>query len=118
MFRYENEGTTISVMLPNGYKVWVMARWQRESMNYTLKMFIQNKQGQLDLLDVVDLDDALITYDSDVKNIKADMTRLVTDLYYDGFFNSFIERYKFTIECLNKGSEIIIDGINEENENV
>ena len=44
MFRYSNQGQTISINLDNSYQVYVMAKWDKKSSLYIAEMYIAKKE--------------------------------------------------------------------------
>lgn len=93
----------IIIDLYNGYSV--IAMWAKESNDrqQEFPVTLHLKENTVDRWDLIVGDWKFI---ANQKTINAAILRTVADSLESGFFNSFIERSNYYIECENIGSEI------------
>lgn len=89
----------IVIDLHNGYSV--IAIWSQDENEFPVTLHI--KENSIDRWDLI-VDDWKFT--ATRGTINAAILRTVADSLEDGFFEPFIERCKYYIECENIGSEI------------
>lgn len=103
MLKYENIATiVISVDLHNDYSIISMAKWDKESQKYLVSLYI--KRNDIDMLDLIEKQED-ITFNSDIKTIRNDMTQYITTLLTDGFFKYYIDRYEHAQKCHDFGED-------------
>lgn len=105
MLRYKIlSNNVVEVDLENGYKVIAMANWNNEKKKYyTTLLLHENTVSKWDMLD-----EAIeVEMGSDIKSIKRDMAQYVTNLFTDGFFKKYIDRYEYELKCFDRGFEIM-----------
>ena len=101
--KYNGCDNVIVIDLHNGYSV--IAIWAKES-DYSQTEFpvtLHLKENTTDMWDLI-IDDWNFT--SNQRIINAAILKNVSDSLFDGFFEPYIERCKYYIECENIGSEI------------
>lgn len=105
MLRYETEANvTVSINLQNGYTVIAMGKWDNEKKKYYATLRLQeNTVEKWDLIE----DKVNIEMESDMKTIKRDMAQYVTNLFVDGFFKKYIDRYEYELKCFDRGFEVL-----------
>lgn len=89
----------IVIDLHNGYSV--IAIWSQDENEFPVTLHL--KENSIDRWDLI-VDDWKFT--ATRGTINAAILRTVADSLEDGFFEPFIERCKYYIECENIGSEI------------
>lgn len=89
----------IIIDLHNGYSV--IAIWSQDENEFPVTLHL--KENSIDRWDLI-VDDWKFT--ATRGTINAAILRTVADSLEDGFFEPFIERCKYYIECENIGSEI------------
>lgn len=105
MFKYENESTgDISVQITNDYKVYAMQKWDNEQKKYFVTLWL--KRSDIGLLDKMEKAEN-IEFESEIKTIKTDISKHITRLYEENFFNYYINRYEEMLKCFDIGSEIL-----------
>lgn len=89
----------IIIDLHNGYSI--IAIWSQNEQEFSVTLHL--KENSIDRWDLI-VDDWKFT--AIRGTINAAILRTVADSLEDGFFEPFIERCKYYIECENIGSEI------------
>lgn len=104
MLRYDNIATNaIEINLENDYKVLAMSRWDRNTNKSKLKCYIRKNDN--DLLDLIDgLDNKEI--ETSFKTIKRDVTKYITELHENKYFDYYISRYNYFLECFDRGNSL------------
>ena len=101
MFRYEMiANVAISVDLHNNYSVIALAKWNKDKNCYSSQLYI--KENGIDHLDLID-NLIGIEFESDIKTIKTDLAKFISELYESGSLNRYVERYKYELECIDRG---------------
>ena len=106
MLKYEVIGNNvISVDLQNDHEIVGIAKWNKETRNYTVNFMI--KGTDIDVWDSINNDKTEnITMESDIKSINRDMTKYITALFEDEFFKYYINRYDYMMNCFDRGNEL------------
>ena len=104
MLRYETIGTsTILVDLHNGYSIMAIANWNYNDKDYYTTFYIsRNDTYMFDL--VQELENT--KFSSDIKTIKIDITKYITEKLNSGFFDYYIKRYEYQQKCFERGNEM------------
>lgn len=104
MLRYKILGNSvISVKLNNGYSVIVISIWDRGEKVYRSTFYL--KGDSYDTLDLIESKEGIVVK-ADMKTLKVELTKIITDLLTDGFFKHYIERYEYMMKCFDKGNEL------------
>ena len=106
MLRYENKGYIIEIKLPGNEKYSVECRYlyNKSKEKYSLSMWI--KRDDIDDAFKIDSQEIDTQYISGTKEtIKQNICRIVEQASLSGFFDYYIERHKYTLECFNRGNE-------------
>lgn len=110
MLRYKNKGYTIEIALPEecghkDYSVECTYQFDKEKEKYLLSMWL--KRNDIDDKYKIDSQEIDTQYISGTKeNIRQNICRIVEQASSSGFFDFYIERYKYTHKCFEKGNEI------------
>lgn len=103
MLRYKILGnSSILVDLQNGYKVMTIGNWNKENNDYIILMYL--KENNIGILDEIEPDEPIIIKSS-LKELKHDLAVCITDLFNEGFFDKYIDRYDYMMNCFEKGTE-------------
>lgn len=103
MLRYKVLGNSvISIDLNNGYSVISVPLWDRENKNYLITLYL--KGDGYDTLDLIETKENIII-NADMKTIKLEVTKMITNLLTEGFFKRYIDRYQYMMKCFAKGNE-------------
>lgn len=103
MLRYDNEGNSvIGINLHNGYRLKVIATWDRETQKYKVDTYM--KHDEVDMLDLID--DGIV-FESDAKSIKTDIAKYVTARNESGAYQYNIDRYDYMLKCFDAGNLLL-----------
>lgn len=104
MLRYKLLGNNvISINLNNGYSVIVISIWDKGEKIYRSTFYL--KGDSYDTLDLIESKEG-IKVDADMKTLKVELAKMITNLLTDGFFKYYIERYNYMMRCFDKGNEL------------
>ncbi len=104
MLRYRLLGNNvISVRLNNGYSVIVISIWDKGEKVYRSTFYL--KGDGYDTLDLIEAKEN-IKVKADMKTLKVELTKMITQLLTEGFFKHYIERYEYMMKCFDKGNEL------------
>lgn len=104
MLRYENFcNNGVSVDLKNGYSVLAVMLWNNESKNYTVSFYL--KGDTYDTLELIESKENFVI-ESTVKTVKYDVTKIINDLLFSGFFKEYTDRYEYMMKCFDMGNEL------------
>lgn len=93
MLRYKLLGNNVtSVNLNNGYSVIVISIWDKGEKIYRLTFYL--KGDSYDTLDLIESKEG-IKVDADMKTLKVELAKMITNLLTNGFFKYYIERYNY-----------------------
>ena len=112
MLRYEFIGNNvISVKLYNSYSVIAISKKDRDEDCYYISLYL--KGDTYDTLDLIEQKDH-VRIEADVKEIVNRVAEMITDLNHDGFFDYYIKRYEYMMNCFDKGNELFEEiGVND-----
>lgn len=104
MLRYKILGNSvISVKLNNGYSVIAISIWDKGEKVYRSTFYL--KGDSYDTLDLIESKEGIVVK-ADMKTLKVELTKTITDLLTDGFFKHYIKRYEYMMKCFDKGNEL------------
>ena len=104
MLRYENiSNNTISIDMKNGYSVIPMTLWDSFNKNYQVTFYL--KGDTYDTLELIETKEKFIV-ESNIKEIKLDVTKIVSELLLEGFFKKYTDRYEYMMKCFDRGNEL------------
>ena len=111
MLRYKNLGNSvISVNLNNGYSVVAISIWDRGDNVYRTTLYL--KGDTYDTLELIEGKEGMVVK-ADMKTIKGELTKIITNLLKDGFFKHYIERYVYILESREHMLEVVLSELNE-----
>ena len=93
----------IEIDLLNGYTVIAIHTWNKNTHDYTVQLRL--KENTIDRWDIIETAQHL-KINSNYKFINSAILKQVSNLLYDGFFDYYIERYKYEMKCFEMGDEI------------
>lgn len=92
----------IEVDLENNYKVIALANWNNVSKKYYVSLMIHEKTiNNWSLMEKYNN----LEFTSNIKYIKHDMAKYISDLHKEGSFQYYINRYEYELKCFDKGDE-------------
>lgn len=103
MIRYENEANTvISVPINDSYKIYALPLWDKSEKLYHTRLYLVRKDiGNL----VPIMEHENIEIKSDIKTVKIDLARYISNLNSKGSFKDYIQRYEYEQKCFDRGNE-------------
>lgn len=100
--RYKNMNNIISIDLHNGYTT-IAIIGRDENGNYDVELRI--KENTVEKWDLIEKAEHVL-FDKDTANIHSSILRTVSTYLNDGFFQYYIERYKYELKCFDIGNEV------------
>ena len=93
----------ITIDLHNGYTVIAIKSWNQDEKKYTVQLML--KENTVDKWDLIEKAES-IEFNVDYKIINKAILKHIATLLSDGFFDYYIKRYEYELECFNVGNEI------------
>ena len=94
----------ITIDLHNDYTVIAIKSWNPDEHNYTVELRL--KKNSVDKWDLIEKAESL-EFNVDYKIINKAILKHVAALLSDGFFDYYIGRYEYELECFDRGNSII-----------
>lgn len=101
--RFNNSDNVISIDLHNGFTVIAVSGWQPKYHNYTTTLFL--KDNTIDTWNLIEQAESL-EFQANQKTINSAILKQVSTYLADGFFDSYIDRYKYETECFDRGNDL------------
>lgn len=93
----------ITIDLHNGYTVIAIKSWNPDEHKYTIQLMLkENTVGKWDLIEKAES----LEFNVDYRIINKAILKHVATLLSDGFFDYYINRYEYDIECQNRGNDL------------
>lgn len=93
----------LTIDLHNDYTVIAIKSWNPDEHKYTVQLML--KENTVDKWDLIEKAESL-EFNVDYKIINKAILKHVATLLSDGFFDYYIDRYKYEIKCLNRGNSL------------
>ena len=93
----------ITIDLHNDYTVIAIKSWNSDKHKYTVQLML--KENTVDKWNLIEKAESL-EFNVDYKIINKAILKQVATLLSDGFFDYYIKRYEYELECFNIGNEI------------
>ena len=92
----------ITIDLHNDYTIIAIKSWNKEKENYTVEFRITE-----DTVDKWDLISELesVEFVANYKTINSAILKHVATLFRNGFFDYYIQRYEYELQCFDKGND-------------
>ena len=98
----------LMIDLHNEYTIIAIKIWNKEKENYTVELRI--KENTVDKWDLIDnRNDSKpeeFVFDTNYRYINSAILKYVSQLFEEGFFDYYIDRYNYEIKCLNRGNSL------------
>lgn len=94
----------LTIDLHNDYTVIAIKSWNPDNQKYTVQLML--KENTVDKWDLIEKAE-FIEFDVDYKIINKAILKQVATLLSEGFFDYYIDRYKYELKCFNIGNEIV-----------
>lgn len=98
----------LMIDLHNGYTIIAIKIWNKEKENYTVELRIkENTVNKWDLIDNRNNSKPEeFVFGTNYRYINSAILKYVSQLFEEGFFDYYIERYNYEIKCLNRGNSL------------
>lgn len=93
----------ISINLNNGYTIIAIKIWNKEKENYTVELRI--KENSIEKWDLIENAESL-EFNANYKTINSAILKQVATFFNNGFFDYYINRYEYDIECQDRGNDL------------
>lgn len=100
--KYKGLENIITIDLQNDYTVIAITSKDEETNKYNSTLFI--KENTVDDWKLIQNAEN-IEFDGSVRNINAAILKHVATLLHDGFFDYYIARYEYELNCFDIGNE-------------
>ena len=94
----------LTIDLHNDYTVIAIKIWNKNKNNYTVEFRIT--EDNVDKWDLIEKAES-IEFNVDYKIINKAILKHIATLLSDGFFDYYIDRYKYELKCFDIGNEIV-----------
>ena len=98
---YKGNKDILVIDLHNNYSVIAIKLWNSETHNYTVEFRLQ--QNTVDKWDLID---ETFYFDVEYKIINKAILKQISTLLSTGFFEKYINRYEYELDCFDLGNEI------------
>ena len=98
---YKGNKDILLIDLHNNYSVIAIKFWNSETHSYIVEFRLQ--QNTVDKWDLID---ETFHFDVDYKIINKAILKQVSTLLSTGFFEKYINRYEYELDCFDLGNEI------------
>lgn len=107
MLRYKNV-PSIEFDLGNGYMVKADYIYNRDTEKYYVTLHIRTTTvNQWNLMGKYEN----VEFDSDIKSIKGEIAKYVTELLTEGFFKYYMDRTDYELKCFDFGMVNMVRGV-------
>lgn len=105
MLRYDIVANLVlDIKINNGYSVVPFVSWDREKDCYFANFYL--RRHGIDKLDMIDDSEYMhVQFTSDVKSIKMNITKYVSELNSNKVFEKYMNRNEYELKCFNKGND-------------
>lgn len=99
---YKGSKDILTIDLHNNYTVIAIKIWNADKHNYTVELRI--KENTVDKWDLIEKAESL-EFNVDYKIINKAILKQVSTFLDEGFFDYYIQRYEYELNCTDKGNE-------------
>ena len=93
----------LTIDLHNDYTVIAIKSWNPDEHKYTVELRL--KKNSVDKWDLIEKAESL-EFNVDYKIINKAILKHVATLLSDGFFDYYIDRYEYELNCFNIGNDL------------
>ena len=102
MFYKKVANSVLKIELNASYSIFCFIRWNKNISKYIIKIYLTDSSSGL--LYLIENDVINNTqFKSNEKNINTDITTFITDLFDKGFFQYYINCFKYIMKCFDYG---------------
>lgn len=91
----------LEIDLHNNYTVIAIKIWNKDNGNYTVQLML--KENTVDKWDLIEKAESL-EFNTNYRFINKAILKKVAVLFGEGFFNYYIQRYKYELKCFEIGN--------------
>ena len=102
--KFNNSNEVITINLHNGYSVIAVTGFDTENGVYATTLFL--KDNTIDTWKLIENAENL-EFHANQNTINSAILKKVSEFLKEGFFDYYIERYKYELKCFDRGNEII-----------
>ena len=102
--KFNSSNDVIAIDLHNGYTVIAVTGFNVENRVYTTTLFL--KDNTVDTWKLIENAENL-EFHANQNTINSAILKKVSEFLKEGFFDYYIERYKYELKCFDRGNEII-----------
>lgn len=100
---YKNSDNILTIDLHNGYTVIAIIVWNRKKHNYSVELRI--KENTVEKWDLIEKAENL-EFNTNYKFINSAILKKTSKLLEKGFFDYYIKRYEYELQCFDTGNEV------------
>lgn len=101
--KFNNSDNVIIIDLHNGYTVIAISAYNSQTSTYTTTLFL--KENTIEDWKLIEKAEKL-EFTANCRTINSAILKQVSTFLNEGFFNYYIERYEYEMNCFEKGNEI------------
>ena len=123
-YRYRNDGYSVTLSLSQfngnkkyrGYSATCRYKYNKKDNKYIVSMWLQHTSFDgLFRIEYEGIDTQPLS--GTRKTIRENICRVVEQMVRNGYFDLFIDRYEYDMECCEKGSEIVEQTVSDISDN-
>lgn len=101
--KFRNSNEIIIIDLHNDYSIIAISTWDNERSLYITTLLL--KENTIDTWNLIEKAEKL-EFKANKNTINSAVLKYVANLFEEGFFVYYIQRYKYESDCCDKGIEI------------
>ena len=105
--KINNSNDAIKIDLHNGYSIIAISGWNQKKKCYTTTLSL--KDNTIDVTELIEKAELLEFY-TDHKTINSAILKQVSIYLDDGFFDYYINRYRYRMDCLDMIDDLLDKG--------
>ena len=102
--KFNNSNDVIAIDLHNGYTVIAITGFDAENRVYTTTLFL--KDNTIDTWKLIEKSDKL-EFHANNNTINSAILKQVSTFLEEGFFDYYIQRYKYESNCFDIGNDLV-----------
>ncbi len=101
--RYKENSSILTIGLHNGYTIIAIKSWDKEKNIYNVELRLkENTSEKWDLIEKA----GNLVFNTDSRHINSVVLRQVSTYFQEGYFDYYINRSKYEMECFDKGNDL------------
>lgn len=103
--KINNSDNVIAIDLHNGFTVIAISGCNNDKLIYTTTLYI--KDNTIEILNLIEEASSIKFHATNYKTVNSLILKIIDKYLADGFFETYIDRYKFDMCCLDMGYNIL-----------